>query len=335
MSIAASGQVLVTGSTGFIGSAVARLLIAEGASVRLIVRSDSRRDNIQRLHAKVIVGDLRDPNAVRQAVQGVSAVFHVAADYRMWAQDPQEIITNNREMTRCVMEAALQAGVARVVYTSSVATLEPFADGRSSDESRPLAEDAAIGAYKRSKVIAERLVETMVAQRGLPAIIVNPSAPIGPRDIKPTPTGRIVLEAASGRLPAYVDTGLNLVHVDDVAAGHLAAFRNGRVGERYVLGGQNVELRGVLRDIAELVGRPAPRIRLPRRLLFPYAYVSEVFAAMTGQEPMATIDGLRMAKYYMYFSSAKAERELGYAARPYREAVRDAIDWFRANGRLK
>jgi len=335
MGIAASGRVLVTGSTGFIGSAVARLLIAEGVSVRLIVRSNSPRDNIQRLHAEVLTGDLRDPNAVRQAVRGVSAVFHVAADYRMWAQNPQEIITNNREMTRCVMEASLEAGVARIVYTSSVATLEPFADRRLSDESRPLAENAAIGAYKRSKIIAERLVENMVAQLGLPAIIVNPSAPIGPRDIKPTPTGRIVLEAASGRLPAYVDTGLNLVHVDDVAAGHLAAFRNGRVGERYVLGGQNVELRGVLRDIAELVGRAAPRIRLPRRLLFPYAYVSEVVAAMTGREPMATIDGLRMAKYYMYFSSAKAERELGYTARPYSEALRDAIAWFRANGRLK
>jgi dihydroflavonol-4-reductase len=335
MGIAASGPVLVTGSTGFVGSAVARLLIAEGVAVRLIVRSDSPRDNIQRLHAEVLTGDLRDPNAVRQAVQGVSAVYHVAADYRMWAQNPQQIITNNREMTRCVMEASLEAGVARIVYTSSVATLEPLADGRSSDESRPLSEDAAIGAYKRSKVIAERLVETMIAERGLPAVIVNPSAPIGPRDIKPTPTGRIVLEAASGRMPAYVDTGLNLVHVDDVAAGHLAAFRNGRVGERYVLGGQNVELRGVLHDIAELVGRAAPRIQLPRRLLFPYAYVSEVVAAVTGREPMATIDGLRMAKYYMYFSSAKAERELGYTARPYSEALRDAIAWFRANGRLK
>jgi len=334
MDAATGGPVLVTGSTGFIGSAVARRLIGEGLSVRLMVRSTSPRDNLQGLRAEIVTGDLRDPQAVREAVRGVNAVFHVAADYRMWARNPQEIITNNREMTRCVMEAALQAKVARIVYTSSVATLEPYADGQSSDETRPLAENAAIGAYKRSKVIAERLVETMVAQRGLPAVIVNPSAPIGPRDIKPTPTGRIVLEAASGRLPAYVDTGLNLVHVDDVAAGHLAAFRNGRIGERYVLSGQNVELRIVLCDIAQLVGRVAPRIRLPRRLLFPYAYLSEVVATMTGHEPMATLDGLRMAKYYMYFSSAKAERELGYTARPYCEALRDAIVWFRANGRL-
>jgi dihydroflavonol-4-reductase len=335
MDIPAGGRVLITGSTGFIGSAVTRLLIAHGVSVRLIVRSTSARDNIQGLNAEIVTGDLRDADAVRQAVRGVSAVFHVAADYRMWAKNPQEIVGNNRDMTRCVMEAALEAGTARIVYTSSVATLQPFTDGRSSDESRPLAESAAIGAYKRSKVVAERLVESMVTQRGLPAIIVNPSAPIGPRDIKPTPTGRIVLEAASGRLPAYVDTGLNLAHVDDVAAGHLAALRSGRVGERYVLGGQNVELRQVLGDIAKLVGRSAPRIRLPRRLLFPYAYLSEHFAAMTGREPMATLDGLRMAKYYMYFSSAKAERELGYAARPYREALQDALAWFRANGRLK
>jgi dihydroflavonol-4-reductase len=335
MDIPAGGRVLVTGSTGFIGSAVARILVAQGLSVRLIVRSTSARDNIQGLNAEITAGDLRDAGAVRRAVHGVSAVFHVAADYRMWAKNPQEIVTNNRDMTRCVMEAALEAGTARIVYTSSVATLEPFADGRSSDESRPLTESAAIGAYKRSKVIAERLVETMVAKRGLPAIIVNPSAPIGPRDIKPTPTGRIVLEAAAGRLPAYVDTGLNLAHVDDVAAGHLAALRNGRIGERYVLGGQNVELRKVLGDIATLVGRPAPRIRLPRRILFPYAYLSEGFAAVTGREPMATLDSLRMAKYYMYFSSAKAERELGYTARPYREALQDSIAWFRANGRLK
>jgi dihydroflavonol-4-reductase len=334
MDIRAGGRVLVTGSTGFIGSAVARSLIAQGALVRLILRPTSPRDNVQGLNAEIVTGDLRDEGAVRQAVQGVSAVFHVAADYRIWARNPQEIVTNNLEMTRCVMDAALAAGIPRIVYTSSVATLEPFTDGRSSDESRPLSESSAIGAYKRSKVIAERLVENMVAERGLPAIIVNPSAPIGPRDIKPTPTGRIVLDAAAGRLPAYVDTGLNLVHVDDVAAGHLAALRNGQIGERYVLGGQNVELRVVLGEIATLMGRPAPRIRLPRKLLFPYAYASECIAAITGREPMATLDGLRMAKYYMYFSSAKAARELGYTARPYREALQDSIAWFRSNGRL-
>jgi dihydroflavonol-4-reductase len=334
MDVSPSGRVLVTGSSGFIGSAVARLLIAEGASVRLILRSTSSHANVAGLNAEVSIGDLRDRNAVRKAIHGIDTMYHIAADYRIWARNPQEIVDNNREMTRCVMEAALEAGVKRIVYTSSVATLEPFTDGRLSDETHPLAEHAAIGAYKRSKVIAERLVENMIAERGLPAIIVNPSAPIGPRDIRPTPTGRIVLEAASGRLPAYVDTGLNIAHVDDVAAGHLAACRKGQVGQRYILGGQNVELRTVLGEIAGLVGRAAPRIRLPRRILFPFAYLSELLAAITGQEPMATIDGLRMAKYYMFFSSAKAERELGYTARPYVEALRDSIAWFRANGRL-
>jgi dihydroflavonol-4-reductase len=328
------GRTLVTGSSGFVGSAVARSLVAQGASLRLVLRATSPRTNVAGLEAECVTGDLRDQNAVRKAMQGIDWLFHVAADYRIWAPNPQEIVDNNRDMTRCLMEAALEAGVKRIVYTSSVATLAPFSDRRSSDETRPLTERSAIGAYKRSKVIAERLVEQMVTERGLPAVIVNPSAPIGPRDIKPTPTGRIVLEAALGRLPAFVDTGLNLAHVDDIAAGHLAAFRNGRIGERYILGGQNVELRTVLGEIAQLVGRKAPKVRLPRALLFPFAYGSEWLARMTGREPMATLDGLRMARYYMFFSSAKAEQELGYTARPYTEALRDAIAWFRANGRL-
>jgi dihydroflavonol-4-reductase len=328
------GRILVTGSSGFIGSAVARLLVAEGASIRLILRSTSSAANITGLNAEIIRGDLRDRSAVENAMKGISALFHVAADYRIWVPAPEEIILNNREMTRCVMEAALATGIKRIVYTSSVATLEPFTDGRSSDETRPLTEAAAVGAYKRSKVIAERLVEKLIAERGLPAVIVNPSTPIGPRDIRPTPTGRIVLDAASGRMPAYIGTGLNVAHVADVAAGHLAAFRKGRVGERYILGGQNVALKVLLNDIARLVGSAAPRIRLPRRLLFPFAYGCELFARGTGREPMATLDGLRMARYYMYFSSAKAERELGYTARPYIEALGDAIAWFRAQGRL-
>jgi dihydroflavonol-4-reductase len=334
MDWASLGRVLVTGSSGFIGSAVARLLIAEGASVRLVLRSTSSPANITGLDAEIVQGDLRDRTAVQNAMNGISALFHVAADYRIWVPRPEEIIRNNREMTRCVMEAALATGVKRIVYTSSVATLEPFTDGRSSDETHPLTEATAVGAYKRSKVIAERLVETLIAEHGLPAVIVNPSTPIGPRDIRPTPTGRMVLEAASGRMPAYIGTGLNLAHVADIAAGHLAAFRKGRVGERYVLGGQNVELKILLSDIARLVGKTGPRIRLPRRLLFPFALGCELFARWTDREPLATLDGLRMARYYMYFSSAKAERELGYTARPYIEALGDAIAWFRAQGRL-
>ena len=328
------GPILVTGSSGFVGSAVARQLLAEGASVRLIVRTTSPRGNVEGLDAEIVTGDLRDRAAVAKAMQGVRAVFHVAADYRIWAPRAEEIVENNLDMTRCVMEAALAAEVPRIIYTSSVATLQVYTDGRSGDEAKGLTPETAIGAYKRSKVVAERLVEQMIAGQGLPAVIVNPSTPIGPRDIKPTPTGRMVLDAAAGRLPAYVDTGLNLVHVDDVAAGHLAAYRLGKIGEKYILGGENVELREMLEDIASLVGRKAPKIRLPRKALFPVAYVSELVAGMTGREPMATLDALRMAKYHMFFSSEKAKRELGYEARPYREALREAIDWFRGAGRL-
>jgi dihydroflavonol-4-reductase len=335
MDFASEGLILVSGAGGFVGSAVARGLIAAGARVRLIVRASSPRDNLDLANSEIALGDLRDPDAVRAAIRGARALFHVAADYRIWAPDPNEIIRNNLAMTRCVMEAALEAGVARIVYTSSVATLRAHSDGKSGDESEGLTEATAVGAYKRSKVAAERLVDEMIATRGLPAVIVNPSTPIGPRDIRPTPTGRIVLEAASGRMPAFVDTGLNLVHVDDVAEGHLRAFARGRIGERYVLGGQNVTLQAMLADIASLCGRPPPRVRLPRRAIFPVAYAAEIVARFTGSEPLTTVDGLRMAKYHMYFSSAKAERELGYSARPYRDALADAIGWFRAQGRLR
>ena len=329
-----TGLTLVTGSSGFVGSAVARQVLSKAAKLRLIVRSSSPRANLDGLDAEVIEGNLMDRDAVRRAMRGVDSLFHVAADYRIFAPDPEEIVRNNRDMTRCVMEAALEAGVKRIVYTSSVATLAVHTDGRSGDEDHGLSEATAIGAYKRSKVVAERLVERMVRDHKLPAVIVNPSTPIGPRDIKPTPTGRIVLEAAAGRMPAYVETGLNLVHVDDVAAGHLAAHAHGTVGSKYVLGGQNVDLKTMLGDIAEMVGLKPPRIRLPRLALFPVAFIAEQIARITGSEPMATVDGLRMAKYRMFFSSAKAERELHYRARPYREALREAIDWYRSEGRL-
>ena len=329
MAFGFDGAILVTGAGGFVGSALARALVAEGRDVVAAVRSGSRRDNIDGLGLRVVEADLRDPAAVAAAMRGIHALFHVAADYRLWARDPSEIVRNNVEMTRVVMSAALEARVARIVYTSSVATLRP-----GGDEKGPLAAADAAGAYKRSKVEAERLVEHMVRERGLPAVIVNPSTPIGPRDRKPTPTGRVVLEAAAGRIPAFVDTGMNLVHVDDVAAGHIAAFRHGRIGERYILGGQNVPLATMLGDIAALAGRKAPSIRLPRLPLFPVAYASECIAYFTGREPMATVDGLRMARHCMYYSSAKAERELFYAARPYKDALGDAVAWLRATGRL-
>jgi dihydroflavonol-4-reductase len=329
-----SDTVLVTGASGFVGSAVARKLSQRGHRVRVLMRKTSPTTNLAGLDAEPVEGDMMDANSMRRAMQGARYFFHVAADYRLWARDPEEIVRNNREGTRNVMDAALAEGVEKIVYTSSVATLKPIA-GQSVGEDSRHDEKTAIGAYKRSKVVAERVVEAMIAERALPATIVSPSTPIGPRDVKPTPTGRILVEAATGRMPAYVDTGLNLVHVDDVADGHLLALDKGRIGERYILGGQDATLAQMLAVIAELSNRKPPRINLPRGPLYPLAYAAEAFASLTGKEPFVTVDALNMSKYHMFFSSAKAERELGYTARPYREALHDALDWFRQAGYLK
>ncbi len=333
--MAAKDIAFLTGASGFVGSAVARKLLDEGFSVRALVRRTSNRANLEDIDLDVVEGDIRDATLVENAMRGARFAFHVAADYRLWAPDPQEIVTTNTEGTRAVMRAALNAGVERVVYTSSVATLRLNDDGAPSNETMPLAEENAIGAYKKSKVLAERLVERMIADEKLPAVIVNPSTPIGPRDVRPTPTGRIVVEAASGRMPAYVETGLNLVHVDDVAEGHVAALKRGRIGERYILGGENMTLGQMLAEIAHLAGRRPPTIKLPRALIYPIAYGAEAAARITGREPFATVDGLRMAKYKMFFSSAKAEKELSYRARPAREALAEAFRWFQKAGYLK
>ena len=330
----AAKRSLLTGATGFVGAAVLRRLQTAGHCVRALVRKNSPRGNLAGLEVECVEGDLRDAASVARAMAGIDAVFHVAADYRLWARDPGEIRRSNLEGTRHVMEAALRAGVKRVVYTSSVATLAPRADGSPADETVSIAESAAIGAYKQSKVAAEALVRRMVAEQGLPAVIVNPSTPIGPRDIKPTPTGRIIVEAASGRMPGYVDTALNLVHVDDVAAGHLAAFERGRIGELYILGGENVALARMLAEIARIAGRRPPRLNIPRRAVYPIAFFAEAAARITGREPFVTLDGVRMAAHRMVFSSAKAERELGYKSRPYGEALGEAVAWFRQQGYL-
>ena len=330
--MSSSDLTFVTGASGFVGSAVVRALIRSGYAVRALVRRYSPRVNLDGLDVEIVEGDIRDADAIAAATKGARYVFHVAADYRLWASDPDEITRTNVDGTRAVMTAAQAACVERVVYTSSVATLKLHGRGRPADETSPLSEDEAIGTYKRSKVAAERLVEGMVARHGLPAVIVNPSTPIGPRDVRPTPTGRLIVEAASGRVPAFVDTGLNLVHVDDVAAGHVAALRRGRIGERYILGGENVALADLLSRIALLVQRRPPRLRLPRALIYPVALAAEGVARVTRREPFVTLDGLRMAKYKMYFTSAKAERELGYTSRPVEEALRDALQWFRAMG---
>jgi dihydroflavonol-4-reductase len=329
---------IVTGVAGFLGSAVARVLAAEGRRVRGVVRQSSPRGNLADFPGELVEADLRDEAAVMRVFADVPAgsgeLFHVAADYRIWAPDPEEIVRNNLAMTRTVMDAALRTGVARVVYTSSVATLLPM-QGGPADETRPATPAQAVGAYKRSKVLAERLVETMVAQQGLPAVIVNPSTPIGPRDVHPTPTGRIVVEAANGKMPAFVDSGLNLVHVDDVARGHWLAARHGRLGERYILGGEDMALGAMLAEIARLTGRKPPTLSLPRAPLFPLAWLAELGGRITGREPFLTLDSLRMAAHHMYYTSAKAERELGYAARPAALALADAIGWFRAAGMIR
>ena len=331
----AADKVLVTGASGFVGSAVVRALIGAGYHVRALLRKTSKRVNLAGLDVEIVEGDMRDAAAVTRAMGGARYLFHVAADYRLWARKPEEILVNNREGTRLLMEAALATGVESIVYTSSVATIACAANGGQADETMQLSESCAIGAYKQSKVAAERVVEAMIARDRLPAIIVHPTAPIGPRDQKPTPTGRVIIEAAAGRIPGFVDTGLNLVHVDDVANGHLSAMRHGKPGEHYILGGQNVMLAEFLGQIAIMCGRPPPKLRLPRPLLYPCAVAAEVMAHVTRREPFLTIDGLRMSKHRMFFSSAKAERDLNYEARPYPEALKDALAWFRDNGQLR
>jgi dihydroflavonol-4-reductase len=324
---------LVTGASGFVGSAIANAARGTGYRVRVLVRRSSPRTNIEPAD-EMVIGDICDRASLVPALRGVRYLAHAAADYRLWSPAPDEIIRTNLEGTRYVMEEALRAGVERIVYTSSVATLA-LRDNSPADETRPLAESKAIGAYKKSKVVAERLVDDMVKHHGLPAVIVNPSAPIGPRDVKPTPTGRIIVECASGRMPGFVETGLNLVHVDDVAAGHLAALRLGRIGERYILGGENVLLGTMLADIANIVGRRPPTLRFPIAALYPVAFGAELWARLTGKTPFATRDGLRMARHHMFFSDAKARRDLGYTSRPYREAIADAIAWFKQAGYVR
>lgn len=329
-----SDTVLVTGASGFVGAAVARKALARGFKVKVLMRPTASRANVAGLDVEVVSGDMRDVRSMEDALQGARYLFHVAADYRLWARDPLEIGRNNLEGAKATMQAALRAGVERVVYTSSVAALKP-GKGEAVDETSRHTEQSAIGVYKKSKLLAEREVERMIAEEKLPAVIVAPSTPIGPRDIKPTPTGRIIVEAANGKAPAYIDTGLNLVHVDDVAEGHIAALERGKVGERYILGGQDVELSRLFADITEMVGRKPPTVKLPREPLYPLAMMFEAVAQFTGKEPMLTVDALNMAKRRMFYSSAKAERDLGYSARPYRQGIADALAWFRAHGYVK
>jgi dihydroflavonol-4-reductase len=324
-------RALVTGASGFVGAAVARSLLKEGWQVRVLVRASSDRTNLRDLPVEIAVGDLTAAQTLAAPLAECDALFHVAADYRLGALDPAQLYRTNVDGTRNLLDAAARAGVAKIVYTSSVATMGIPQDGSPGDERTPVELAAMIGHYKRSKFIAEQAV-IEAAGAGAPVVIVNPSTPVGPGDVKPTPTGRLVLDAAAGRMPAYVDTGLNVVHVDDVAAGHLLAFHRGRLGERYILGGENLTLRQILEAIARLMGRRAPRVRIPYAAILPIAYAAEGWARLTGRSGRITLEGVRMSRKRMFFSSAKAVRELGYQWRPPALALEDAVRWFREQG---
>ncbi|HSY08470.1 MAG TPA: hopanoid-associated sugar epimerase [Steroidobacteraceae bacterium] len=327
-------RALVTGATGFVGAAVARALVSAGWQVRALVRASSDRSNLKGLPVEIAVGDLTDGATLARALADCPALFHVAADYRLGTRDPSQLYRCNVEGTRNILAAARQGGVERIVYTSSVATIGLPQDRSPGVESTPVALSDMIGHYKRSKYLAEEVVRDS-ARTDVPVVIVNPSTPVGPGDIKPTPTGQLVLDAATGRTPAYVDTGLNIVHVDDVAAGHLLAYQHGRPGERYILGGQDMTLREILVQISRIVGRRPPRIRLPHAAVLGIAHVAEAFSKVSGRATRITVEAVRMSEKRMFFSSAKAINELGYRSRPSLEALEDAVRWFRARGLLR
>jgi dihydroflavonol-4-reductase len=307
--------------------------LAAGHDVRALARPNSDRRNLVDLAVEIVEGSLEDAPSLARAVAGCRYLFHAAADYRLWVPDPAPMFAANVEGTRILMRAVLDCGIERVVYTSSVATLGLVPEG-SADEETPSKVDDMVGPYKRSKFQAEEVVRDLAARSGLPAVIVNPSAPVGPCDRKPTPTGRLILETARGHMPGYVDTGLNIVHVDDVAAGHLAAAEMGEVGERYILGGENLPLAAILAEVARAASTRPPRIRVPYAVAYPVAVGAELLARLTEKEPFITLDGVRMARKKMYFTSAKASCKLGYAPRPARNAIADSVGWFKANGYL-
>lgn len=321
----------VTGATGFVGSHVARALAGQGADLRLLVRPRSNPKNIGDLKADLVTGDLRDPASFETAIGGCDALFHVAADYRLWVRDPDEMYRANVEGTRAILEAARKKRVRRVVYTSSVATMGFTEDGTLADENSPVALDQMIGPYKRSKFMAEQ-VAIEAARSGIDVVIVNPTTPVGERDIKPTPTGRIIVDFLKKKFPAYVDTGLNLVAVDLCALGHAAALEKGRTGERYILGGENLTLKQILDKLEAISGLPSPKVRVPYALALATGVVDEIFTGrIRGREPRATIDAVRMGRKKMFISSAKAERELDWKTAPVDAALRRAVEWFQEN----
>lgn len=325
---------LVTGATGFIGSAVARALLSRGEPVRTLVRPRSDRSNLAGLPVEIVEGDLTDGGSLRRAVAGCKAVYHVAAAYSHWVRDPVAMYKSNVGGTEALLQAAKDADVPRFVHTSSVGALATDPTGAPADETTPVTIDDIIGHYHRSKFLAERAAQRFAAH-GLHVSIVNPTMPVGPRDIKPTPTGRTILEAAAGNIPAYVDTGVNIVHVDDVAEGHLLAHDKGKPGRCYILGGENMTLRALLELVGWAAGFEKRLFRMPHLAVLPVAYISEAIASITGKEPLATLDEARLARHKMYFSSDRAINELGFRAHPAADAVRDAVAWFEDHGYVR
>jgi dihydroflavonol-4-reductase len=325
-------RTFVTGATGFLGSHVAHALADQGANLRLLVRSTSNLKNLEGLPAETVTGDLRDPVSLEKGMQGCEAVFHVAADYRLWLRDPAEMYRSNVEGTRAILDAARKNGVRRVVYTSSVATIGFTGNGRPADEDSPVSLAVMIGHYKRSKFMAEQLALD-AGRDGMHVVTVNPTTPVGERDIKPTPTGRIVVDFLKRKFPAYVETGLNLVDVRECACGHIAALEKGTSGERYILGGENLTLKQILDKLGAISGLPSPRVKLPYFVAYLAGAVDQtVSGRMMGREPRATVETVRMGKKEMWANSCKAERELGWRIFPADDALRRAVEWFRANG---
>lgn len=327
-------KALVTGGTGFLGAHLVRELLKDGAAVKALVRKGSDRRNLDNVPVEVVEGDLLDPPSLASAMEGCDTLFHAAADYRLWTAEPDEMYAANLEGTGNILEAALAAGLEKVVYTSTVGALGNPGDGNPGDEDTPVAYADMTGHYKKSKFLAERRAESFLT-RGLPLVIVNPSTPVGPLDIKPTPTGRIIVDFVSGKMPAYLDTGLNLVPVEDCAHGHLLAARKGRIGEKYILGGDDLRLAEILGMLAQIAGVPAPRVRLPYLPVLAASWMNEALAAVTGKEPLIPLAGVQMAKKLMYFSSKKAKMELGFEATSVYNALERAVEWFQRNSYIK
>lgn len=324
-------KAFVTGATGFVGSHVARALAEQGAELRLLARPSSRTDNIADLRAEVATGDLCEPDSLRKAMQGCDVVFHVAADYRIWVRDPDQMYRSNVEGTRAMIQAAQASGMRRVVYCSSVATMGFTQSGQIVEEETPVSLADMVGHYKRSKFMAEQIA-LEAGRKGANVVVVNPTTPIGERDIKPTPTGRIIVDFLNRKFPAYVDTGLNLADVKEVARGHLLAMEKARPGERYILGGENLTLKQILDKLAALTGLPSPTMKVPHAVAMGFAAFDQFFTGIVrGKEPRATIDAVKMGRKKMFASSAKAERELGYRMVPVEDALRRAVEWFCAN----